>query len=54
MPTNVVWIIERTFTTGTQADINDIVQNLQPQYTLTPLSAYDALTAAAPVEEASA
>ena len=40
MPTNVAWIIGRTYTTGTQDDINTIVNTIEPQYTLTPLNKF--------------
>ncbi len=38
--TNTVWIIGRTYTTGTQADIDEVTRHIQPQYTLTPLGEY--------------
>lgn len=41
-PTNMVWIIGRTYTTGTQEDFK-VVYALQDQYTLTPLSTYGKL-----------
>jgi len=40
MPTNTVWIIARTYTDGSAADIATVVNTLQPQYTLTPLNKY--------------
>jgi hypothetical protein len=39
MPTNMAWIIGRTFTTGDQND-QDMAMTIQHQFTLTPLSAY--------------
>ncbi len=38
--TNTVWIIGRTYTDGSQADIQEVAQNIQPNYRLTPLSQY--------------
>ena len=38
-PTNMVWIIGRTYSTGTPEDYQ-IVHSLQDQYTLTPLSRF--------------
>jgi hypothetical protein len=38
-PTNLVWIIGRTYSTGTQQDY-EIVHKLQDSYSLTPLSQY--------------
>jgi len=38
-PTNLVWIIGRTYCLGTQQDYQ-VVQAIQNQYTLTPLSAF--------------
>lgn len=38
-PTNMVWILGRTYSTGTPKDIA-IVNSLQEQFKLTPLSAY--------------
>lgn len=38
-PTNTVWILGRTYSTGTPADI-EAVRMIQKQYRLTPLSAY--------------
>jgi hypothetical protein len=40
MPTNTVWIIARTYTDGSAADIATVVNTLQPQYTLTPLNKF--------------
>ena len=40
MPTNMAWIIGRTYTTGTQGDINTVVNTIEPQYTLTPLNKF--------------
>jgi hypothetical protein len=40
MDTNSMWIIGRFYTNGTAADIQDIVNNIYPLLTLTPLSAY--------------
>lgn len=38
-PTNMVWILGRTYSTGTPEDY-DAVHKIQDQYTLTPLSAF--------------
>jgi hypothetical protein len=40
MPTNSMWIIGRFYTTGTQSDIDDVINNIYPGLTLTPLSKY--------------
>ena len=40
MPTNTVWIIARTYTDGSAADISTVVNTIQPQYTLTPLNRF--------------
>jgi hypothetical protein len=40
MPTNTVWIIGRIFTSGTQQDLDHVDNDINPQLTLTPLSAY--------------
>ncbi|MBS1821591.1 MAG: DUF1254 domain-containing protein [Acidobacteria bacterium] len=40
IPTSSMWIIGRIYTNGSQEDIDDIVKNLYPQLTLTPLSKY--------------
>jgi hypothetical protein len=40
MPTNMVWIIGRTYTQGSEDDVKFVVQQLFSQFTLTPLSSY--------------
>ncbi|MBB5317463.1 DUF1254 domain-containing protein [Tunturibacter empetritectus] len=40
IPTSSMWIIGRIYTTGSDWDIKDIVKNLYPGLTLTPLSKY--------------
>lgn len=40
MDTNSMWIIGRFYTNGTDEDIKDIVDNIYPSLTLTPLSSY--------------
>jgi hypothetical protein len=40
MPTNLMWIIGRFYTTGTQSDMDDVFNNIYPGLTLTPLSKY--------------
>ena len=40
MPTNLMWIIGRFYTTGTKSDIDDVINNIYPGLTLTPLSKY--------------
>jgi hypothetical protein len=41
MPTNTMWIIGRIFTSGTQSDLDHVADDILPQLTLTPLSAFD-------------
>lgn len=38
IPTNSMWIIGRIYTTGTDADVEDIKNNIYPSLTLRPLS----------------
>ena len=38
MPTNTVWIIGRIFTSGTQADLEHVANDILPNITLKPLS----------------
>jgi hypothetical protein len=40
MPTNTMWIIGRIFTSGTQADLDHVANDITPYLTLTPLSAF--------------
>jgi hypothetical protein len=40
MPTSSMWIIGRIYTNGSQDDIDDVVKNVYPGLTLTPLSKY--------------
>jgi hypothetical protein len=40
MPTNTAWIIGRIFTSGTQQDLDHIDNDILPQLTVTPLSAF--------------
>jgi hypothetical protein len=40
MPTNTMWIIGRIFTSGTQPDLDHVVNDIIPYLTLTPLSAF--------------
>jgi hypothetical protein len=40
MPTSSMWIIGRIYTNGSQSDIDDVVNNIYPGLTLTPLSKY--------------
>jgi hypothetical protein len=38
MPTNTTWIIGRTYTSGTQDDINLVLNEIFAKYSLTPIS----------------
>jgi hypothetical protein len=40
MPTNMAWIIGRTYTEGSKDDVNFVVNQIFPQLTLTPLTSY--------------
>jgi hypothetical protein len=40
MSTNTMWIIYRVYTSGSQHDVNAVVNGIFPQSTLTPLSSY--------------
>jgi DNA sulfur modification protein DndE len=40
MPTNTMWIIGRLYASGTDADLHVVTDEIFPQLTLTPLSAY--------------
>jgi hypothetical protein len=42
IPTSSMWIIGRIYTNGSDEDIKDVVDNLYPGLTLTPLSKYKA------------
>jgi hypothetical protein len=41
IPTNSMWIIGRIYTTGTDADVDDVKTNIYPGLTLTPLSLWE-------------
>jgi hypothetical protein len=42
IPTSSMWIIGRIYTNGSDSDIKDIINNIYPGLTLTPLSKYQA------------
>ncbi|MCU1224748.1 MAG: hypothetical protein JWQ42_2841 [Edaphobacter sp.] len=42
IPTSSMWIIGRIYTNGSDSDVKDIINNIYPGLTLTPLSKYQA------------